>query len=94
MSTFIMLGNYTAKSLDEMSSERTMVTVNLVKSFGGEIKDMYALLGQNDILIIADFPSTEKAMKASIAINKSTGISFVTSPAVTVEEYDQLINEV
>ncbi len=94
MSTFIMLGNYSAKSLNEMGPDRTMIIVNLIKGFEGEIINMYALLGQNDILVIADFPSTEKAMKASIAINKSMNISFVTSPAVPVEEYNRLLKEV
>jgi len=32
-------------------------------------------------------------MKASIALNKLTGISFTTSPAVTVEDFDKFVSE-
>jgi hypothetical protein len=35
-----------------------------------------------------------KAMQASVALNKLTGISFTTLPAVTVEEFDKLIAKV
>jgi hypothetical protein len=33
-------------------------------------------------------------MQASAALSKLTGISFTTSPAVTVEEFDKLMAEV
>jgi hypothetical protein len=33
-------------------------------------------------------------MKASVAISKTTGISFTTSPAVPVEEFDKLMSDV
>ncbi len=93
MSTFIMFGKYSAEALKKMSPERTEKVVDLLRQFGGEVKSMYALLGQNDLLLIVDFPGIENAMKASVAVNKSTGISFNTSPAVSVDEFDRMMNE-
>lgn len=93
MATFIMFGQYSADSFEGMSSERTASVVEQVKGFSGEVKGMYALLGQDDLLFIVDFPSTVVALKASVAINKATGISFTTSPAVPVEEFDNLISD-
>jgi len=40
---------------------------------------------------ICDLPSTESAVKASIALTKALGISFRTAPALPVEEFDKLV---
>jgi hypothetical protein len=44
--------------------------------------------------MVADFPGTSEAMKASIALMKLTGIAFSTSPAVTVDVFDKLLADV
>ena len=94
MTTFIMFGRYSAKSVKEISAERTVKASALVEKFGGEIKGGYALLGKYDIILIIDFPNKEQAMKASVALNRLLGISFETAPAVTMEEFDQLMEEI
>ena len=38
-----------------------------------------------------DFPGVKEAMGASVKLAQLLGISFTTSPAVTVEEFDELI---
>ena len=87
---FVMFGKYSSESLKKMCPERTNEAVDIINKYGGEVKSMYALLGQNDLVLIVNFPSTETAIKASVALNRSMGISFTTSPAVTVEEFDKL----
>ena len=94
MATFFMFGRYSAESLKEMSGERTKKAYGLVKKYGGEVKSVYALLGKYDLAVIVDFPDVKQAMKASMALNKLLGISFSTSPAVTLEEFDKLIAEI
>jgi len=89
-----MFGKYSAASLKEMSGERTTKAFSLIKKSGGEVKSVYALLGEKDLVVIVDFPETKQAMKASIALNKLTGICFTTSPAVTIEEFDKLIADI
>ena len=54
---------------------------------------MHALLGGFDLVIIAYYPGTEEAMKASIALSRLTDISLSTFPAVTVEQFDELVGE-
>ena len=54
---------------------------------------MYAVLGEHDLVFTLDFPDSEKALAASVALNKLTGISFTTSPVVEVEKFDKLITE-
>jgi uncharacterized protein with GYD domain len=55
------------------------------------VKAMYSMLGEKDLLFILTFPRMEQAMKASVALSKTTGIAFTTCPAVSVEEFDRLM---
>ena len=93
MSIFFMFGKYSTDALKEISPERTDKAVALIKENGGEVRGMYCLLGEHDLIIIADFPNVEQAMIASVDLHKLTGISFTTSPVVNVEEFDKLIKE-
>jgi uncharacterized protein with GYD domain len=61
------------------------------KKFKGDLISGYALLGQHDLVLIAELPDTEHAIKASVELSKLTGIAFTTSPAVAVEDFDKLI---
>lgn len=95
MATFFMFGRYSSvEALKGMSQKRTKEAENLVKKFGGKVESIYALLGEKDLVIISTFPGVENAMKASVALTKTTGISFTTVPAVPVEEFDKLMSDV
>jgi uncharacterized protein with GYD domain len=94
MAIFIMFGSYTKESMKEMGAGRTTKAVDVIKKHKGKVKSMYALLGQQDLMLITDFPEAQQAMKASIALTRLTGILFSTSPAISVEEFDQLLVEV
>ena len=94
MATYLMFGKYSSQALQGMTIARTEKARELVKQFGGEVKQIYATLGDHDLLFIASLPGTEEAMKASLALTKLTGISFSTTPAVTVEEFDKLTGEI
>lgn len=91
MPTFFMFGKYSIDALKEISAERTKNATAIVGDCGGEIKAGYALLGETDLVLIVDFPGVKEAMKASVELAKLLGISFTTAPAVTVEEFDKLI---
>lgn len=90
MATFFMFGKYSAEALESISAERTGKVVDIVKQSGGEVKSMHALLGDRDLVFIVELPSTEDAVKVSIAISKLAGIAFSTVAAISVEEFDRL----
>jgi len=94
MATFFMFGKYSSEALKDMSAERTDKAVSLIKKFGGEVNSMYALLGEQDLVLIVNFPEVEQAMKASVALTKMTGVSFTSSPAVAIEDFDKMIAEI
>jgi len=92
MGTYILFGNYTTDALKKISPRRTSGAASLIRKFGGELKSGYALLGDVDILLVADFPDNAKAMKASIELSKLLGIGFRTAPAVSVEFFDSMMS--
>ena len=94
MPIFMMFGSYSSESLKGISSERTAKAVELIKQNNGKISSMYAVLGEHDLVFTIDFPDAEKAMATSVALNRLTGITFITSPVVKVEEFDKLMSEV
>ena len=94
MATFLLFGKYSVKAMKGMSSQRTEEANKLIEKFGGEVKSIYALLGEKDLVIVATFPGIEEAVKSSIAITKLTGIVFTTSEAVPVEDFDRMISEI
>ncbi len=94
MAAFFMFGRYSSEAVKGMSTKRTKEAEGLIKKYGGKVDAMYALLGEKDLVFILTFPGIEQAMKASVALGKATGISFTTSPAVTIEEFDKWIAEI
>jgi uncharacterized protein with GYD domain len=94
MATFLMFGKYSAKSLKAAGEDRTKEAIDTIKQFKGRVETMYATLGPNDLVMVAEFPDATEAMKASIALMKQTGIAFTTSPAVTVDVFDKLLADV
>jgi uncharacterized protein with GYD domain len=91
MVTFLMFGKYSMGAVEEISAARTVEATGMIGDAGGEVKAGYALLGEYDLVLIVDFPGVKEAMKTSVELTKLLGIAFTTSPAVTVEEFDELI---
>lgn len=93
MAIFLMFGKYSSDALKGISAERTKRAREIIKKHGGKVISMYAVLGEHDLVFTLEFPETEKALAASVALNKVTGISFTTSPVVEVEKFDKLMAE-
>ena len=91
MATFFMMGKYTPEAVKGISADRTKKAVDLIGKQGGEVKSMYALIGEFDLILIVELPGTEEAMKASIAVSRLTGIGFTTAPAVAVDDFDKMM---
>ena len=92
MATYFMFGKYSAEGMKGISAGRTKKTLALIEKYGGVFKAGYALLGDVDLVLIVDMPDTGQAMKTSAALAKLLGVSFSTAPAVSVEEFDQLMS--
>ena len=93
MITCFMFGRFPQEAYLDISPNRTHSAVMVLSEFEGEVKSMYALMGENDLVFIVDFPEINQALLASVALSKELGISFTTSPAITVEEFDAMMEE-
>ena len=93
MATYVMLGKYSLGAVGEISAERTKNADAAIRDIGGELGASYFLLGETDLVLIAEFPGTEEAMKASAVLSKLLGISFTTSPAVSGEDFDKIMGK-
>lgn len=91
MAKFFMYGKYTKEALGGISADRTKKALDTITNAGGKVNSVYALLGKYDMVLIADFPGVAEVMKASVALNKLTNISFTSFPAITIEEFDKII---
>ena len=93
MTTFVMLGRMSAESVKEISPQRTVDALALIKKNGGELKSGYVMLGKYDLILIVELPDKEQAIKTSVGLSRMLGVTFITSPAITFEQFDKLIEE-
>jgi uncharacterized protein with GYD domain len=91
MATFIMFGKYSSEALKGISAKRTEKAKEMIEKSGGKILSMYALLGKIDLILIVNLPGIEEAVKVSVALTKSSGIAFSTSPAMEVSQFDKIV---
>jgi uncharacterized protein with GYD domain len=94
MPIFMMFGKYTKDSLKNVSENRTKKAIKVIEKNGGKVISMYAVMGEHDLVFTLDFPDTDKALSASMALSLLTGISFSTSPVVDVEKFDRLMSKI
>ena len=81
--------NTRPQALKGIGPGRTEETKVIIKEHGGELKAGYAVAGGLDIILIVELPDNSRAMAVSAALTKLTGVSFTTSPAVTLEDFDK-----
>lgn len=93
MPIFMMFGKYTQEGMKGISAERTQKANAMIEKLGGKVVSMYAVLGEDDLVLTLELPDAEAAMAVSVALHKLTGIAFRTSPVVEVEKFDTLVGE-
>jgi uncharacterized protein with GYD domain len=87
-----MFGKDSSQGGKKISAEHIEKAREMIEGLGGRMKDIYGLLGEYDVVIIAELPRMAEAMQASIALNSLTGISFYTAAALSIEEFDKLFD--
>jgi len=91
MSTFFLFGRYSADAMQKISGERTSQACQIVEKLGGKVHDIYALLGEYDLVMIVEMPNMADAMKAAVVLGRTTGITFSTAAAMSVSEFDKMV---
>ncbi|MBU8913414.1 MAG: GYD domain-containing protein [Spirochaetales bacterium] len=94
MTSFFLFGSYTQDAMDGIDADRTKKAEEVINGYGGKLRSVYALLGEYDIVMIADLPGVPEALQASIALTRDTGIAFSSCPAIAVADFDRLASEI
>ncbi len=94
MTTFFLFGDYTQEAAGGINARRTKKAEEIISGFGGKLHSVHALLGEHDIVMIAELPGMPEAVQVSMSLLKSTGISFSTAPAIPVADFDRLVADV
>jgi len=93
MATYFMFGRYSLEAVKEIHPERTTKAKSIIAALGGEVKGMYAILGDYDMVLIVELPGLDEAVRTSVDLHMLTGIHFSTFPAMPVEYFDVLISK-
>jgi len=93
MATFFMFGKYSSEAAQGISPDRTDKVREAIEKVGGQVKAIYVLLGEYDVVIITELPRMAEAMQVSIVLKRLTDISFFTAAAMPIDEFDQIAQD-
>ena len=93
MATYILLGKYTQKGIENIkeSPARLDAVKKAFQAMGAEIKEFYLVMGKYDIIIIAEAPNDETVTKLTLSIDSKGAVRSETIKAYAEDEYRNII---
>ncbi|MBY8884997.1 GYD domain-containing protein [Streptomyces sp. PTM05] len=93
MAKYLIQAGYTAEGakglLKEGGTGRRRAVDEAVASVGGSVEAMYYAYGDDDLVIIVDFPDTISMAAVSLMVKASGALHTRATPLLTVEETDE-----
>lgn len=93
MPKFLIQASYTPEGtkglLEEGASGRRAAVEQLVTGLGGEVEAMYFTFGQDDIVLILDFPDPVSMAAVSLAVKAGGALHTRATPLLTLDEIDE-----
>ena len=95
MPTYVTLGRFTEKGAAAMKDLPARIKANreLALANGGEIKAVYAALGQYDLITVFEAPNDEAAVIGAAAVTMGGNLSTETMRVFTEPEIEQLVSQ-
>ncbi len=95
MQTFATLVRFTAEGTKTLGESRKRYEnyQKLVQEAGGRVTASYGLLGEYDILTIAELPNEKAAARIALAIASRGTVSTQTLTAIPIKEFYDLVDE-
>ena len=94
MPKYLIRAKYTASGaaglLKEGGSGRVKAITSLIEGGGGKVESIYWVMGDDDIVIIADAPDTVSVAALSLSVGASGAASCSTSELLTAEQLDDV----
>ena len=93
MATYIMLHRYTQKGIENIkqSPARLDAVRKAFKAMGAELKQVYLVAGQYDLVTISEAPNLETIAKCSLDLGSKGNVTIETLCAFTEDEYRKII---
>ena len=93
MPTYITLTRWTQKGLEnvKVSPSRLDMVKELYKTMGAELKEMYLVMGEYDMVIISEGPDDQTMAKLLLSIGSQGSSRGETLRAFTEDEYRKII---
>jgi len=92
---YVMLVKWTQAGIEKVKHvpQRIEHARNTLKSVGGELKELYFVFGQYDVVVVAEAPSDEAMARAALSIASAGSASIQTLKAFSEAEGIKIINE-
>lgn len=93
MPTFITLARWTQKGLENVKEapSRLEIAKEAYRAMGAELKEMYLVMGEYDMVVISEVPDDETMAKVLLSIGSQGTSRGVTFRAFTEDEYRKII---
>jgi uncharacterized protein with GYD domain len=93
MATYIMLVSYTQKGIENIKESPTRLEAakKAIQALGGELKEFYLVMGQYDMVVVAEAPDNETIAKWALAVGSGGAVRTETLRAFTEDEYRTII---
>jgi uncharacterized protein with GYD domain len=94
MPTYMTLIRRTQKGVESIKEgpSRLDMAKQAFNAMGGELKGMYLVMGQYDMVVIGEVPDDETVAKLSLTIGAQGNIRTETFRAFTEDEYRKIID--
>jgi uncharacterized protein with GYD domain len=95
MPTYVSLMKWTAKGIEslEEAPQRTKESIETLEKMGGKLLGFYYLMGEYDMVGIAEAPSDEVAMAFLTGLGAAGNVRTTTMRAFTPEEVQQIMEK-
>ncbi|MGW1539190.1 GYD domain-containing protein [Streptomyces sp. NPDC002309] len=93
MAKFLIQATYTPEGtkglLKEGASGRRAAVDHVVTALGGSVETMYYAFGEDDVVIIVDFPDPVSMAAVSLTVKASGALRTRATPLLTLDEIDE-----
>ena len=93
MATYITLIRWTQQGIENVkeSPSRLDAAKRAYEAAGGELKQIYMVMGQYDMVVIGEAPDAETAAKLALTIGSAGAVRTETLCAFTEDEFRKII---
>ncbi|MFJ9589246.1 GYD domain-containing protein [Streptomyces acidicola] len=93
MPKFLIQSTYTTEGtkglLSEGASGRRTAVEQIVTGLGGKVEAMYFAFGEDDLVLIVDFPDPVAMAAVSLTVKASGAVHTRATPLLTLDEIDE-----